>query len=316
MGARGTSSVIDRLVIIGVGLIGGSLARALRRSDAVGEIVGVGRSAANLEAAVELGVVDRFEFDAAEAVKGADMVVVAVTLGASAAILETIGPALDENTFVTDVGSTKLSVVASARAALGARFPNFGPGHPIAGTERSGVKASFAELFEDHKVILTPVSETREEALHAVVSLWRATGASVVEMEAAHHDQVLAATSHLPHLLAYTLVDMLAAAKDSSEIFEFAAGGFRDFTRIASSNPEMWRDIILANREAVLQMCEVYADRFETLRRAIEAGDGAAIEVIFERAKLVRDRSVVSPHPSKRLAEHAVQPLKRGDGDQ
>ena len=174
MGARGPSSVIDRLVIIGVGLIGGSLARALRRSDAVGEIVGVGRSAANLEAAVELGVVDRFEFDAAEAVKGADMVVVAVTLGASAAILETIGPAPDENTFVPDVGSTKLSVVASARAALGARFPNFVPGHPIAGTERSGVKASFAELFEDHKVILTPVSETREEALHAVVSLWRA----------------------------------------------------------------------------------------------------------------------------------------------
>ena len=316
MGARGTGSVIDRLVIIGVGLIGGSLARALRRSGAVGEIVGVGRSTANLEAAVELGVVDRFEFDAAEAVRGADMVVVAATLGASAAILETIGPVLDENTFVTDVGSTKLSVVTAARAALGARFPNFVPGHPIAGTEHSGVKASFAELFEDHKVILTPVSETREEALHAVASLWRATGASVVEMDVAHHDQVLAATSHLPHLLAYTLIDMLAAAEDSDEIFEFAAGGFRDFTRIASSNPEMWRDIILANREAVSQLCEVYADRFGALRRAIEAGDGGAIEAIFKRAKEVRDRSVISPHPSSRPAEDAVRPLKRGDGDQ
>ena len=171
MRVRRTSQVIDTLVIIGVGLIGGSLARALRRSGAVGEIVGVGRSAANLEAAVDLGVVDRFEFDAAKAVRGADMVVVAVTLGASAEILETIGPALDENTFVTDVGSTKLSVVTSARAALGARFPNFVPGHPIAGTELSGVKASFAELFEDHKVILTPLLETREEAIFAMAKL-------------------------------------------------------------------------------------------------------------------------------------------------
>ena len=316
MGARGTSSVIDRLVIIGVGLIGGSLARALRRSGAVGEIVGVGRSAANLEAAVELGVVDRFEFDAAEAVRGADMVVVAVTLGASAAIFETIGPALDDNTVVTDVGSTKLSVVSAARAGLGARFPNFVPGHPIAGTELSGVKASFAELFDDHKVILTPVPETREEALQAVASLWRATGASVVEMDVTHHDQVLAATSHLPHLLAYTLVDMLAAAEDSDEIFEFAAGGFRDFTRIASSDPEMWRDIILANRKAVSRLCEVYSDRFGALRRAIEAGDGAAIEAVFQRAKDVRDQCVIAAHPSGRPAADAVRPLKRGDGDQ
>ena len=285
--------MIERLVIIGVGLIGGSLARALREAQAVGEIVGLGRSRVNLDRALELGIIDEIADDPARAVVGADLVVIGATLGATGAILEALSQALGADTVLTDVGSTKSSVIVLARKILGERFENFVPGHPIAGTEHSGADASSAGLFRDHKVILTPLSQTRAAAVQAVTRMWEKTGATVVNMDVADHDRVLAATSHLPHLLAYALVDTLASSTDADEIFSYAAGGFHDFTRIASSNPEMWRDIALANREALLRICDLFAQRFDALKLAIEAGDAEALEQIFTSAKAARDRSVV-----------------------
>lgn len=285
--------MIERLAIVGVGLIGGSLARALRRAGEVGEIVGAGRSLANLERARELGVIDRIAAGPAEAADGADVVLVAATLGATATVLEALAPALSERAVVTDAGSTKRSVVEAARATLGPAIARFVPGHPIAGTEHSGVDASFAELFRDHRVILTPLPETEPRALATVRGLWETAGARVVEMDFGRHDAVLAATSHLPHLLAYALVGALAADEDADEVFAFAAGGFRDFTRIASSNPEMWRDISLANRDALLAACDRYTAHLARLRDALEAGDGDALAAAFARAKDVRDRLVV-----------------------
>jgi len=285
--------VIGRLAVIGVGLIGGSLARALRRAGLVDEVVGCGRGEANLAEARDLGIIDSYTHDPAVAAAGADLVVVGVTLGATEAVFAAIAPVLGAGAVVTDVGSTKGSVVAAARRTLGAALPRFVPGHPIAGTEQSGAAASFAGLFERHKVILTPLAETAPDALATVHRTWAVTGATVVEMDVERHDAVLAATSHLPHLLAYTLVDALAAEDSSAAIFEFAAGGFRDFTRIASSNPAMWRDIALANQPALSALCRRYLTRFEQLLAALDAGDGVAIEDLFRRAKDTRDRCVV-----------------------
>ena len=284
------TAMIERLTVIGVGLIGGSLARALRSAKAVGEIVGCGRNPENLERAVALGVIDRYSIDPAAAVRNADMVVVAVTLGATGKVFQSIAGALRSDAIVTDVGSTKRTVVGAARAALRQSFPRFVPGHPIAGTEFSGVEASFAELFRDRRVILTPVAETEAAATKAVQTMWELTGARVVCLGVEHHDEVLAATSHLPHVLAYSLVDCLAGMSDSGEIFEFAAGGFRDFTRIASSNPEMWRDIALENREALLGACDRFEATLSTLRGALANKDGDALHKIFARAKRARDR--------------------------
>ncbi len=283
---------INKLTIIGVGLIGGSLARAARRAGICGEIVGCGRSRENLQQALELGVIDRMEQDPAHAVQGADLVVVAVPLGAMESVLAQIAPHLAADAVVTDVGSAKASVAAAARRALGAHVSRFVPGHPIAGTEQSGVGASFAELFEGRCVILTPLPESEAQALERVRALWRSSGARVVEMDIAHHDEVLAATSHLPHLLAYALVDTLARMDDSEEIFRYAAGGFRDFTRIASSDPVMWRDICLANREAIVHMLERFAKDLEALTESVRQGDGEQLLALFRRAKAVRDRRV------------------------
>jgi len=293
--------MIDKLVVIGVGLIGGSFACALRKAGLVREIVGVGRGRGNLEQAVELGVIDRYSLDAADAAAGADLVVLGVTLGATAGVLAQIAPVLGPRTLITDVGSTKASVVAAARAALGAHFPRFVPGHPIAGTEHSGAAAAFAELFLAHRVILTPVDETDAHALDVVRGLWEQCGARVVEMTVDDHDRVLAATSHLPHVLAYTLVDMLASEPDAEDIFACAAGGFRDFTRIASSNPEMWRDIALANRDALLAICGDYRARLDTMMQALAACDGDALEQSFRRAKDARDRFVVPQANARRI---------------
>lgn len=281
--------MIKRLTVIGVGLIGGSLARALRGCGAVAEIVGSGRNVPDLTKAVELGVIDRFELDPATAVRGADMVVIAVTLGATPGILQAIAPQLDANAIVTDVGSAKRGVVDAARTALQAQFPRFVPGHPIAGAERSGVTASVAGLFVRHRVILTPLAETAPDAVARVQSMWQRAGASVTQMDVDHHDQVLAATSHLPHMLAYALVDCLAGMSDSGEIFDYAAGGFRDFTRIASSSPDMWRDIALENRQALIAMCDRFTNTFGQLRAALATGDAEALHAMFRRAKSARD---------------------------
>jgi prephenate dehydrogenase len=281
--------LIQRLCVIGVGLMGGSLARALREKGAVGEVVGAGRNEDNLRAAVRLGVVDRYDTDPARAVAGADAVVVAVPLGAIEPVLRAIVPHLSPGAVVTDVGSAKGSVVADVERIYGYIPPNFVPGHPIAGTEKSGVEASFATLFQRRRVILTPLAETAAAAHHLVRTMWELTGAEVVDMGVRHHDAVLAATSHLPHMLAYTLVDTLARLDDRAEIFRYAAGGFRDFTRIASSDPRMWHDICVANREQLLEMIALFSADLSQLAEAIRADDRAAILATFERAKRARD---------------------------
>jgi prephenate dehydrogenase len=284
--------MIQRLAIIGVGLIGGSLARALRGARAVEEVVGCGRSLPNLERAVELGVIDRFSQDPAAAVAGADLVFVSVPLGAMRGIFTAIRDSLDANAILTDGGSVKGSVVADARAAFGRVPPRLVPGHPIAGTERSGVDASYPELYRNRRVILTPLPETEPEAVEWVDWMWRTCGAKVSRMSVTHHDEVLAATSHLPHMLAFGLVDALARMDETDEIFRYAAGGFRDFTRIASSSPVMWRDICIANREALSAMLGRFSVELTDLAESIRRGDGEQLLQIFERAKSARDRYV------------------------
>lgn len=278
-----------RLAILGVGLIGGSLARALRERGAVQSVVGCGRDRGNLERAVELGVIDSWTHDPLEAVRGADIVVVAVTLGATADILARIAPGLSPQAIITDVGSAKRCVIEAARTQLPAHIARFVAGHPIAGAERSGVEASKADLYVRHRVILTPTADTDPAALARIRALWECVGAEVFDMDADLHDEVLAATSHLPHLLAYALVNCLLDLGKPVNVFDFAAGGFRDFTRIASSNPAMWRDISLENRTALLAVCTRFEQTLATLRAALEAGDAVTLEAEFGRAKAARD---------------------------
>lgn len=282
--------MIDRLAIIGVGLIGGSLARALRAQNSVGEIVGYGRRLENLGEAVRLGVIDGAEASAAAAARGADVVVVAVPVGSTRAVLAEIRDVLAPNAVVTDVGSVKAPVVADAHAALGPRFGDFVPGHPIAGTERSGVAASFAELFSGRRVILTPEAQTDVAAVAKVRRMWETAGADVRTMTAADHDHVLAASSHLPHALAYVLVDMFVRLDEHRKIFECAGGGFRDFTRIAASEPSMWRDIFLANRDALSALLRQYQDDLQALAEALARADGEWLFDTCARAKHARDQ--------------------------
>ncbi|MCA1805963.1 MAG: prephenate dehydrogenase/arogenate dehydrogenase family protein [Xanthomonadaceae bacterium] len=281
--------MIRRLCIIGVGLIGGSLARALRRHADRPEIVGASRNAAHLQKALELGVIDRFETDLGKAVAGADLVMVCVPLGAMEKVFAQIRDHLAPDAVLTDVGSAKACVVEAARRVFGTVPPFLVPGHPIAGTEQSGVEASFAELYEGRRVILTPLAETAAAATSRVREVWEAAGATVSEMSIEHHDTVLAATSHLPHVLAFTLVDSLACLGDHDEIFAYAAGGFRDFTRIASSDPVMWRDICLANGEAIVAMLERFGADLEGMKTAIRDGDGETLLARFQAAKQARD---------------------------
>lgn len=285
--------MFKRLTIIGVGLIGGSLARAIRQVNGCEEIVGCGRDQAHLQQALELGVVDRIETDIAQAVSGADMIVVCVPLAAMPAVFQAMAGHLADNVVITDVGSAKLEVIKIAQQALADQFPVFVPGHPIAGTEKSGVTASFPALFEDRTVILTPTAQTDARAIEHVRQLWTYTGARLTTMDAQHHDHVLAATSHMPHILAYALVDTLARLDDSEEIFTYAAGGFRDFTRIASSDPVMWRDVCIANRDEILTVLAEFQTTLNQLMTAIEQADGQVMMEIFSRAKQVRDRAVV-----------------------
>ena len=286
------SAAFGRLAVIGVGLIGGSLARALREAEMVGDIVGCGRGRENLEEAVAKGVIDAYTHDIGEAVSDADLVFLAVPLGAMRDAFAALRGAVPAGALITDGGSAKGSVVADCRAAAPELLPRFVPGHPIAGTERNGVGASFAELFQNRRVILTPLAENPPEAVARVRSLWEACGAEVTEMSVQHHDEVLAATSHQQHLLPYGLVDMLARLKENDEVFRYAAGGFRDFTRIASSNPVMWRDICIANRAALGPMLAAFAEEMNELAARIGSGDGEQLLAIFERAKAARDRYV------------------------
>lgn len=279
--------IIEKLAIVGVGLIGGSFALALKQAGAVGEVLGVGRNPARLTVARELGLIDR-AVDWSEAGQ-ADCILLALPVGETEAALERLAPHLKFGAIVTDAGSTKANVVAAARAVLKDRFGDFVPGHPIAGSERSGPGAARADLYQCKKVVLTPQADTRADALATVQALWEAAGAQVETLDAAQHDRVFAAVSHLPHLAAFALVDELAQRADGDTYFRFAASGFRDFTRIAGSSPEMWRDIALANREAVLAELDAYLAALQGLRTAVAAEDADALLAIFSRARAARE---------------------------
>ena len=285
--------MIKKLAVIGVGLIGGSLARALREGGHVGEVVGFGRSLGNLQTATDLGVIDRAEVSVAETVRDADMIVVAVPVGRMESIFSQLATSMMDGAVVTDVGSVKRAVVTMARTALGARYPAFVPGHPIAGTEHSGVSASKADLFEHHRIILTPEDDTDVAAAARVRAMWQAAGGDVVSMSVAEHDEVLAVCSHLPHALAYALVDLLVRRDDHKTTFDLAAGGFRDFTRIASSDPTMWRDICLGNRDALVKVLRDYQQNLDDLLSAIDRRDGQWLTDTFTRAKRARDTYIV-----------------------
>jgi len=283
--------MINKLCIIGIGLIGGSLARALKAANEVEHVVAVGRDTAHLARAVELGVADSYETSISAAVSDADVIVVAVPVGSMKTIFSELSGKIKSTAIITDVGSVKGNVVRDAQAELGDELSRFVPGHPIAGTEESGVDASFAELYKGQRVILTPLEETDPLATQAVTQMWHAAGADVESLSVEHHDEVLAATSHLPHALAYTLVDTLAKMHERREIFQFAAGGFKDFTRIASSDPKMWNDICLNNRDALLDMLNRFSGDLHKLATAIENNDSEFILKMFARAKTARDQN-------------------------
>jgi prephenate dehydrogenase len=286
----------NKLVIFGVGLIGGSLARALRERGQTtpgGVVVGVGRTPASAERARQLGIVDELaaldDDDAlSRALEGADFVLIAAPVAQTEPLLSRIAPFLDEATLVTDAGSTKSDVVAAARAALGARVGQFVPGHPIAGRESSGVEAALADLYVGRSVVLCPLPENRPADVARIEALWRAAGAEVRTMDADQHDRVLASVSHLPHLLSFALVEQILGASDAALKFSFAAGGFRDFTRIAASSPEMWRDVCLANGSALVAELDAYLAVLSRLRAAIVSGDGALLEAVFARSREAR----------------------------
>jgi prephenate dehydrogenase len=282
---------VGKLVVIGVGLIGGSFALALRERGMVREVVGVGRGEANLREALQLGIVDRYVMLAADWTRelvDADIVLVAAPVAQYPALLQAMAGRLGPRTIVTDGGSTKQDVIAAARQALGAAFPRFVPAHPIAGTEHSGARAAFAALYRERNVVLTPAAETDRGALARVGALWEACGGRLITLAAAAHDRVFAAVSHLPHLLAFALVDAFASRPDSEDIFRFAASGFRDFTRIAASSPEMWRDIALANRDALLAEIAAFRAQLDRVTAMLESGDGPALTAVFANARAAR----------------------------
>ena len=285
------ASRIETLAVVGVGLIGGSFALALKEARRVGSVVGVGRGRANLDAALARGIVDRavtLDQRWTREIEDADLVLVATPVGEFPALFSALAAHPRANAIITDAGSTKESVIAAARVHLGAAFARFVPGHPIAGTEHSGASAAFATLFRDRNVVLTPTADTDRVALATVASLWSACGARVRELDPAVHDRIFAAVSHLPHLLAFALVDLLAARPDADDVFRFAASGFRDFTRIAASSPEMWRDISLANRDALGAAIDAYREKLDAVAAMVASADAAALEAMFARAAVAR----------------------------
>ncbi len=279
----------DRLVVIGVGLIGGSVAAALRRAGKVRRVIGVGRGRANIARALELGVIDDAVEDVAAAVKGADAVLIAVPVQQNVQVLGALADALAPGTLVTDAGSTKRDFVAALRRIVSRHLASVVPGHPIAGAELTGVDAASAVLFDGRNVVLTPLEENQGAAVDRVEAMWQACGAQVSRMTPERHDRVFSAVSHLPHMLAYTLVHMIATRPDAEALFGFAASGFRDFTRIAGSSAEMWRDIALANRDVLLADIEAYRQQLAELAQCLRQADGAEIERIFEAARYARN---------------------------
>ena len=284
-----------KLALIGVGLIGGSFAAALRAAGAVDHVVGFDVDPEAVGQGLAAGIVDRAAASLAEAVSTADLVVLAVPVGAMRAAFAAIAGHLPPGALVTDVGSTKVSVIADARATLGDAFHRFVPAHPIAGGERPGIEHADARLFQNRLAITTPVTDTDPEALATIERLWRSVGARLERLAPDEHDRIFAAVSHLPHVLAFALVEMIARSPDADAKFAHAGAGFRDFTRIAASSPPMWRDVCLANRVALAEALDSYRSRLEDLQRAIESGDGAALERLFRVASEARRRAADTP---------------------
>ena len=275
-----------KIVIFGVGLIGGSFALALKKAGVVEQVVGVGRRLETLERAQSLGIID--VIGDVTAVSGADLVLIATPVAQTQAVLASIAPYLQAHTVVTDAGSTKSDVVAAARLALGEKIAQFVPGHPIAGREQNGPEAALADLYVGKKVVLTALPENASVSVASVSAAWRHCGALIHELSAEEHDAVFAAVSHLPHLLAYALVDDIAASSKADLLFQYAASGFRDFTRIAGSSPEMWRDIALANQSALLVELDTYINQLNKMRSLLQAADGNGLQTIFSQAQTAR----------------------------
>jgi prephenate dehydrogenase len=288
--AAEVGSEFGRVAILGLGLIGGSLAKALKKVNAVREITAWGHREASLQTGVQLGIIDSYSLDLNTAISGADVIVICTPTLTAESMLAQLAPLFDSATLITDVASVKGNLQRAAEKIHGVMPGNLVLGHPIAGSEQSGVAAAKAELFVDHRVILTPTERTSTAALERIERMWLLTGAKVSTMAVEQHDKVLAATSHLPHVLAFALVDALAGQPSQRDIFQYAAGGFRDFTRIAGSDPKMWHDIALANRSALLAALDQFSDQVGVLRTAIERNDSATLMASFERAKQARDQ--------------------------
>jgi prephenate dehydrogenase len=283
-----TRPLFNKIVLIGVGLIGGSFALSLKKAQAVTHIVGVDRHLTSLETAKRLGIIDSFTDDMASAVADADLIMIATPVAQTAKILSAIYPHLQASTIVTDAGSTKADVVTAARASLQEKVSQFVPAHPIAGREKNGPEAAIDDLYVGKKTVITRLPENADQAVELVAQAWRLCGAIIHHLSPKEHDQVFASVSHLPHLLAYALVDDIAAKPHADRLFQYAASGFRDFTRIAGSSPEMWRDISLANRDAILEELDSYSLKLQQLRASLEASDSLALESIYSRAQTAR----------------------------
>jgi len=283
---------VDNICVVGVGLIGGSFAKALKHAGFSGKITGVVRTETKARQAIELGVIDDASLNLSDAAASSDLIMLAVPMLSMREQLEKIAPALRPHTIVTDAGSVKQAFINDARATL-PYMNRVVPGHPIAGKEKSGLDAIDPHLYNDHRILLTPLPETDADAVEVVRTLWEQTGGIVESLSPDHHDDVLAATSHLPHVLAFAMVDMLASRQEKAEIFRYAAGGFRDFSRIASGETVMWRDICLTNKDPLYKAIEELEAHLSVVKKAIADADADTIEAVFQRAREARDAHIV-----------------------
>lgn len=296
------SPTFDRIVVFGVGLIGGSFALALKQAGEVKQVIGVGRRVETLQRAQALGIIDTI--GDASSVAGADLVLIAAPVAQTEMLLREMQPHLQAGTVVTDAGSTKSDVVQAARAALGEKIAQFVPGHPIAGREQNGPEAALADLYHGKKVVLTALPENSSDSIARVAGAWERCGALIHYLSAEEHDAVFAAVSHLPHLLAYALVGDIASRENADRLFQYAASGFRDFTRIAGSSPEMWRDISLANRQALLAELDAYTEQLASLRSMLLSADGAGIEQVYARAQSARQSWIAAIEAAEQARAH------------
>jgi cyclohexadieny/prephenate dehydrogenase len=307
--------LFDKIALIGIGLIGSSLARVIRRENLAGHVTIATRSPATLARAEELGLGDSYTTDMAEAVRGADLIVVSVPVGSSEEVAKAIAPALKKGAIVTDVGSTKASVIAQMQPHI-PEGVHFIPGHPLAGTEKSGPDAGFAELFRNRWCIFTPLPGTDPAALEKLSTFWKRCGSNIDTMDAAHHDMTLAIVSHLPHIIAYNIVgtadDLETVTK--SEVIKYSASGFRDFTRLAASDPTMWRDVCLHNKDAILEMLARFSEDLASLQRAIRWGDGEKLFDLVTRTRAIR-RSIVEAGQDTDAADFGRQAVKKAEDE-